>query len=261
MRSAWQFPSAIGHAGVPVEMRFIDLFMAAVGALLFMAMMLAFLLRFLHTSEPHPFSGEIETPFQAEPLQIVTQTLPPARIGEPYAFAFAYRGGSGPIHWAIIAGAAELPHGLIFDPSSGLLSGRPATRADARFVLQAADGHRDQNQRPFELLVQEATGKGSRRLELSFAAAVLLIFLFVWLGSLSVIKSYGHNILVLEKAWAGGQTSITWKKGEIERETIVLPQGIGLYKARLQSARRFGRMALLVLLLLVTWFVWRIRGG
>ena len=46
MNRAWQSRSTMDHHTVPVEMRFIDLFMAALGALIFMAMLLSFLLRF-----------------------------------------------------------------------------------------------------------------------------------------------------------------------------------------------------------------------
>ena len=80
MRSAWGSRLAAERAAVPLEMRFIDLFMAALGALIFMAMMLAFLLRFTPAHDARPAPADPAPP-PAAPLRIVTgslRTLPAA---------------------------------------------------------------------------------------------------------------------------------------------------------------------------------------
>ncbi len=262
MKNAWRFhPGAASHS-VPVEMRFIDLFMAALGALIFMAMLLAFLLRYLPTNGgngqhcPEPvISGT--APLVSEPLEIVTRHLPAAHVGEPYEAAFAYRGGTGSVRWKIAAGIAEIPDGMDLDPQRGLLTGTPTARTTARFVLQANAGDDDKDQQPYELVVEASRKKGSRRLELVFAGIVTAVALITWLGSLVAVAQLKERIAILEKAWAQGRDQVNFESGKGDADVIYLPKGLNLYRSRLVTVRRFSRLVLMVLLLLVAWFVWR----
>src|SRR6266853_728910 len=107
MPSGWGASHRTDRHAVPVEMRFIDMFMAALGALIFMAMLLAFLLRFVPQGATAQPSRDPRSSPKKE-LSLLTRTLPSARVGEPYELAFAYRGGTGDIAWEIAAGAQEL---------------------------------------------------------------------------------------------------------------------------------------------------------
>jgi hypothetical protein len=257
MRSAWRL-HAVGERHVPVEMRFVDMFMAALGALIFMAMLLSFLLRYL-PNKPHAGPGGQPAP-PASALQIVTRSLPPARVGEPYEVAFAYRGGSGPVVWQVPAGREEIPAGLRFDAQRGILSGTPGKRGTARFVLQASDFRGGEHRRPFELMI-EAPKKAGRRFETLSAVVLIALLLLIWLASLAALSDFRQKLATLQEAWTRGQVSMTWRRGLHEEETVRLPEGIEIYQERLQAGRWFNRALLFVLLLSLAWFAWRIWGG
>jgi hypothetical protein len=256
MNSAWRHHFA-SERQVPVEMRFVDMFMAALGALIFMAMLLSFLLRYLPSKPAVDSSGQPLPPPSA--LRIVTRFLPPAQVGKPYEMAFAYRGGSGPVVWQVPAGSEELPTGLHFDPRLGILSGTPGERGTARFVLQVSDLRGGEHRQPFELMV-EAPQKGPRRLENAFAVALNIVLLLVWLATLAGIGGLRQRLAELQEAWSRRETVVVWRRG-VEEDRVELPEGIAVYEGRLQAARRFSNLMLLVFLLSLAWFAWRIWGA
>ena len=97
MNSAWRR----GHNGAhesPIEMRFIDFFMAAIGALIFMAMAFAYLVSGQPTRATDGATAPSNTP---ERLMLSTKTLPPAQAEQDYELAFAYRGGTPPMRGRI----------------------------------------------------------------------------------------------------------------------------------------------------------------
>jgi hypothetical protein len=65
------------------------------------------------------------------PLEIVSSTLPAARVGEPYRVALTASGGVEPYTWE-----AVLPRGLALD-EAGVLSGR--VERTLAFTLKVAD--------------------------------------------------------------------------------------------------------------------------
>ena len=259
MSTPWRSHAASGHHVPPVEMRFIDMFMAALGALIFMAMLLAFLLRFTprdHVQVPSP-----PVPGMTFPLRIVTASLPPAQVGQPYEVAFAYRGGSGRVAWTVPAGLREIPAGLRFDPQRGVLTGTPTKRAAARFVLRAADALGTVDQRPFELLVEPPRAGSTRRWEIVSASIAAGILLLIWLAILVGTAEFKGRLATLQEAWSQGRSDVTWQRGLHEEETIRLPAGIDIYRGRLQTSRRTSRVVLLVLVLWLAWLAWRIWGA
>jgi len=135
MSSTWGHTRGAERYAVPVEMRFVDMFMAALGALIFMAMLLAFLLKFI------PVQGEgTPSPLPAaSTLRLLSPQLAPARVGEPYEYPFAYRGGTSAVRWEIVAGARDAAPDLRFDAQQGTLSGTPTAPRSIHFVLRVRD--------------------------------------------------------------------------------------------------------------------------
>lgn len=257
MAASWRARAGGDRHGVPVEMRFIDLFMAALGALIFMAMLLAFLARFF--DHGLGFVQEAaETPVSDGPLAIATRSLPPARVGEPYELAFAYRGGAGPVAWRIAAGGKEIPQGLSFDAEQGRLAGTPAERATARFVLQARDAERGEAQRPFELVV-EAGGAGSRRLETWAGGFLIALLALIWFATLAAVAQTKQRLAHLRMDHGQGKPFTIFRDGEGNEDHVVrLPGGIAEYQTRLTGTRWVGRFLLLLLVVMTAWFIWRV---
>jgi len=118
----------------PIEMRFIDMFMAALGALLFMAMLFAVLVALSPRGASSPDGGTAPR----RTLQILTKRLPAAAIGHPYEIALSAAGASRRLHWTV---TGAVPDWLHLDGDTGILTGTPSTPLDApaRFVVRAAE--------------------------------------------------------------------------------------------------------------------------
>jgi hypothetical protein len=92
MIARWSRSSTREH-GVPVELRFIDMFMATVGALIFMAMLFSWVIA--HTK--HEDVPVVSVPGTL-PLTLLTKALPPARVGQARRHSRnADAGNDGPI--------------------------------------------------------------------------------------------------------------------------------------------------------------------
>jgi hypothetical protein len=255
--AAWRSPAAADRHTPPVEMRFIDMFMAALGAMIFVALLLSFLLRYLHHDGGVSPAGP-RTPAPSM-LRIATRSLPAARVGEPYEVAFAYRGGSGPIAWTVPAGSAEIPPGLRFDRQRGVLSGTPGERGMARFILQASDISGGEDRRPLELVV-EPSAKASGRLESLFGIAVIVLTLLIWLVSWGISAQLRQRLRVLIEAGGQGQSEVRWWSGP-EQMRVALPEGIEVYRGRHQNAARATLIFFIVFLASIAWFTWRLWAG
>jgi hypothetical protein len=233
-------------------MRFIDMFMAALGALVFMAMLLAFLLGLV------PPNGVVPPPPpDAKPLQILTRTLPPARAGEPYEVALAYRGGTGAVVWEVAAGAQEIPTGIKFDAAQGVLSGTPAGTGKASFVIRIHDSARTTHERPFELMIEPPLAKDSGKIGKWLAVIVFAGTLLVWLTTRGFISQLKHQVTELKAAWQRGEPYVIWETGQDVLEQVDLPGGIDTYQARLRGTQQFSRVVLVFLLIEAVFFAWR----
>ena len=250
MRTAWRSGGGVDRHAVPVEMRFIDMFMAALGALVFMAMLLAFILKYLP-----PQDAAVPTPSTVEPLDLLTKVLPAARVGEPYEMAFAYRGGSGAVRWEV-AGAGEIPAGMRFDHGRGVLAGTPVRVETGRFVVTARDTQGMQ-ERPYTLVVEPArtTSRAWPTVLAALLVVVILLISFLCLaGAAQDRRKVGH----LEAAWGRGEPAVQWQTGPGVYETIELPDGIATYRTRAQWFKRVGWYLLLVDAALLAFVIWRL---
>ena len=92
-------------------------------------------------SEARPVNGPIDLgafEFSAvAPVQINTATLQNAVRGRSYSQAIQVSGGSGSYAWSVTAGA--LPAGLVLDPATGVIRGRPRTMGNSSFTITVTD--------------------------------------------------------------------------------------------------------------------------
>lgn len=254
MSSGWGAIRGGDHS-VPVEMRFIDMFMAALGALIFMAMLLAFLIQFL------PHQGQIKTTGSAEShrsetISLLTKSLPAAQAGEPYEVALAYRGGTGSVSWEVVAGAQEIPKGLIFDQRSGILTGTPAGPKVSRFVLRVRDSSNGTDERPYELTVLPSR-KASKGYERWVAGAFMALAIIIWMAVVFSSMQLKLQVAHLQEAYREGKLSVEYQTGFGVKETVDLPDGIYTKHAMLSGAQRFGRYWLIGTLILCAILIWR----
>ncbi len=73
----------------------------------------------------------------AEPLAIVTSTLPDGVKGLPYDFTVGATGGVGSRVWSITSGG--LPSGLVLNSSNGRISGTPNSSGTSNITVKVAD--------------------------------------------------------------------------------------------------------------------------
>jgi hypothetical protein len=257
MRTAWRSPSADHHAP-PVEMRFVDMFMAALGALIFMAMLMAFLLRFYPRQEAPSTVAKNGNNFRVQPFKLITRTLPSARAGERYEIAFAFQGGLPPTSWEVAAGQGEIPAGLKFDVMAGTLSGVPQKAGIARFVVKAKDQFGTMDSRPYDFTVVQPN-TGSRKIENGLAIAMFLAALLLWLGTAAATLSARRVLNHLKSAQEEGQTAVRIETGPGTHEIVEFDEGgLVTYEAKLEANRKVSWFFLFVLLVLGGWLVWRI---
>jgi hypothetical protein len=76
-------------------------------------------------------------PDRPPPLRLKSQSLPDARVGQPYALAFAVDGGMPPYVWSGDVGRDEF--GLSFSPAEGSFSGVPARAGEFPVNVNVAD--------------------------------------------------------------------------------------------------------------------------
>jgi hypothetical protein len=76
----------------------------------------------------------------AEAPEIVTASLPDAVVGVAYKAKLEASGGKPPYHWSLQT--PGIPEGLVLDPASGEISGRPLTAATAHFTVGVEDSSR-----------------------------------------------------------------------------------------------------------------------
>lgn len=75
----------------------------------------------------------------AVPMQILTTSLPVAFRSRHYNQALQAEGGSGSFVWSVSSGS--LPAGLILDPQTGIIRGRPRANSPTAFTVTVADAN------------------------------------------------------------------------------------------------------------------------
>ena len=255
MNSLWSRRATPDRHASPLDMRFIDLFMAALGALLFMAIVLVLLVEPHPVPPPIPGSGSTP-PVKQENLKILTKILPAAETGKPYEMAIAYRGGSGPVAWDLAAGQHEIPGGMKFNRTTGILQGTPGKEGLARFVVRARDRDTSEVQ-AYELNILR--GKSEERgVEKWLAGILLFILVLVWFVTVFSINQAKAIIGAMEKAYQSGQSAYAMTIDNGITEHITLPQGITTYQERLLFAKKIGKYLGFIILALSAWFIWRL---
>ncbi len=246
-----------GEKAPPIEMRFVDMFMAALGALVFMAMLFAFLL----ASQPPPPPPDGKRPesrswlAQAGPLRLATTSLPAARAGDTYEVPLAYRGGQGNVIWELAAG--QVPPGIRFDPGRGALAGKPSKEGVSSFVVRALDHVGSSDQRPFELLVQ-APLTGSKTWEKVLAIGLLGLLGLITAVFFAVSMSTDRLTRSLEQAYQEGQTQFNYQRRPFEFVSITLPDGIVRSATEARQAAFIAKLLLTTCLIVAAWFIWRV---
>ena len=76
-------------------------------------------------------------PAASAPLKIMTSALPSVASGTPYSQALQASGGKPSYSWSITSG--KLPAGLTLSPSTGAISGTPATTGTSTFTATVND--------------------------------------------------------------------------------------------------------------------------
>lgn len=98
-------------------------------------------------------SGSLAALFsQCTPVSVTPSSLPPAVVNRPYATQLAPRGGCAPYVWQVMAGT-QLPAGIQFNTSTGLLSGTATTLGKYQFCYKLTHGGTDFTQGCMELKV------------------------------------------------------------------------------------------------------------
>ncbi|BCA55593.1 hypothetical protein W02_27330 [Nitrospira sp. KM1] len=72
-------------------------------------------------------------------LTIVTSSLPPGTINQPYATALGGNGGTTPYTWGLKPGSAPLPNGLTLSPSTGAIVGTPTVVSSETHTFTLTD--------------------------------------------------------------------------------------------------------------------------
>lgn len=89
---------------------------------------------------------------QCTSITATPATLPPAVVNRPYATQLGYRGGCPPYVWQVMSGT-QLPAGIQFNASTGLLSGTASTLGKYQFCYKLTHGGADFSQGCMELKV------------------------------------------------------------------------------------------------------------
>lgn len=109
-------------AAAPVELRFADLFLLVIAALVFVVLSLSV----------RSF-GAVRA---VEPLRVLSDTLPVAAKGRSYELQLAAEGGEPPYSWRLLSG--QLPRGLILT-DLGSLAGTPAQDGAEHLRFRVSD--------------------------------------------------------------------------------------------------------------------------
>ena len=93
------------------------------------------------SSQARPVNGVLDLgAFEfssAAPMQVMTSSLPNALRGRSYYQTLQASGGSGNYIWSVSSGS--LPAGLILDPTTGIIRGRPKLKGNSSFTLTVQD--------------------------------------------------------------------------------------------------------------------------
>lgn len=256
MRGAWR-PATGKAMRHPVEMRFVDMFMTALGSLIFMALLLVFVIVNFPTEGLAPPE---DAPVETRELLLVTKTMPQARPGERYDAALAYRGGVGAVRWSISAGEGGLPPGVEFNPDEGSISGTPIALGVYRFTVTAVDARNNSVSRGYEIEVR-APPVSSKAFNLWVAGILALVLAYQGI-------SYARNSL--NQAVLRADASMRYARREAGMPVRMpgggtgsyeLPGAISYFAQAAGAARNKSILAFLGAGAAVTYIFWVLNGA
>jgi hypothetical protein len=176
-------------------------------------------------------------------LKITKPAAPSAEVSLPFELALKATGGRPALTWSLAAGST-LPTGLILDPATGLVSGKPvlAGSYDAKFVVTDKLGLTDTLDAPIVIAAKLSITKKA-------------------LPAAKVGKAYKAKFLtkggVLQRQWnfLGGRPGFLPTGIKLNRRTGELsgtPTKAGMYYLRMQVVDKLGAKASISYLLKVT---------
>lgn len=248
MRGNWRSGLDGGHHRTPVEMRFIDMFMSAVGSLLFLALLFAFVIAKSENKERQNPAPNLPN----QKLQILTRLIPSGREGEGYELALAYRGGSGRISWVL---TGDIPPGLSFDNDNGVLKGTPTKRGLFSFAITAKDEKGSSDPRPYSMDVAPAIIQ-AQRFNIWVAGILLAVIAFMTWAAFMGVRSLRRLVAYGEELYRQGHATMAVNRGRFRKENVELPQGLDELRAEIHTTRRIGWALLCVCLAIVAYLVW-----
>ncbi|PYV59827.1 MAG: hypothetical protein DMG98_04810 [Acidobacteria bacterium] len=95
----------------------------------------------------------------------VSASLPPGIVGTAYNAVVSIVGGAMPYQFSVVSGS--LPVGLSLNPSTGTISGTPATAGIYKFTVQVVDAAGLSDEKRFMLSVAAATGAPAVSVQIS----------------------------------------------------------------------------------------------
>lgn len=190
-----------GAAEPPIEMRFVDLFMIIVTALMFMIVMLSIVSAFV---------GGSNALAEVSP-RILSVELPAGLANRPYNITLSGTGGSNPYTWKVISGS--LPDGVELDEKKGVILGTPSKLQQTQFTIALIDNDNRSSEKEFSLEILQV---GSEQVEIERNLYVLGDAVYVPDGQIGTPYSFQLSAF-------GGIPPYSWEivKGE-------LPNGLNL---------------------------------
>jgi hypothetical protein len=234
---------------VPVEMRFVDLFMAAFGALMFMIMVLVAIVARMPSEAPQ-LTRPSASPLERK-LDLLTRDLPAAEAGQRYDQPLAVRGGEGPLTWQVLAGS--LPDGISFDLRDGVFKGLPTVAASTQLIVRVRDVRHGSAERAYTLSVLPPVSRSrvSTWFPYIFAAFLALVALALFGGAANV----SHEIGLLDQAAEAGQSEVTFIAGRGVKHIVDVSSGGRETKLVERRGMQFAGAVFVMLALLVVAYI------
>jgi hypothetical protein len=255
MKSSWKHVRHAPEHRSPVEMRFVDMFMTALGSLIFLALLLSVLVAYIDKS------GIAVTPPEKGQaaltrLRLLTRILPAARVDDPYELVLAHRGGTEPLKWSVIAGRGGIPSGIAFDEERGSFAGTPLETGSYPVTVIVVDSKGVRANASYNLNVAPRT-VSAQEVNLLIATVLLLALLWFARKSRQRVKVYGVINKMAADAKARGQLKLELRFSPTHHQQRELnEEGFREIQSDLAQSRRTFRLELLAAAIAAAYLAW-----
>jgi hypothetical protein len=257
MRSSWKHVRSAPEHRSPVEMRFVDMFMTAVGSLIFLALLLSVLVAYIDKSGTVVTPPEKGRPALAK-LRLLTRTLPAARVDEPYEMALAHRGGTEPLKWSVIAGRDGMPGGITFNEEAGALSGTPQETGSYPITVVVVDSRGGRANASYYLNVAPRA-VSAQQVNLLIATTLLLALFWFARKSRQRVKVYGIINKMATDAIDRGEKVLNLPYSQTHHgQRELTEEGLREIRSELAQSRRTFRLEVLAVLIAAAYLAWAI---